>query len=67
MCIRDRYKTIANKMNIAEGTVRKDYVPKLLQLFKVTRRTQLVAEIARRGIVIPKPSSSSFDVNAQRF
>lgn len=59
------YKTIANKMGITESTVRQDYVPKLLQLFKVARRTQLVAEVARRSIIIPKPSS--FDMNAQRF
>ena len=57
VCQGDLYKIIANKMCIAEGTVRKDYVPKLLRLFKVTRRTQLIAEVARRGIVIPKPQS----------
>lgn len=46
---------IANRLCLAESTVRKDYVSNLLKLFKVKSRTQLLIEIARQGIVIPKP------------
>jgi two-component system, NarL family, nitrate/nitrite response regulator NarL len=46
---------IANKLCLAENTVRKDYVSSLLKLFEVKSRTQLLVEIARQGIVIPKP------------
>jgi two-component system nitrate/nitrite response regulator NarL len=49
-------KAIANRMGIEEATVRKDYVPKLFKLFRVTRRTELLVEISRRGISIPTPS-----------
>jgi two-component system nitrate/nitrite response regulator NarL len=49
-------KAIANRMGIEESTVRKDYVPKLFRLFRVTRRTELLVEISRRGISIPTPS-----------
>ena|ERR1017187_66863 len=49
-------KAIANRMGIEETTVRKDYVPKLFRLFRVTRRTELLVEISRRGISIPTPS-----------
>ena len=48
-------KTIASKMGIDEGTVRKDYIPKLFRTFRVARRTELLVEISRRGIRIPKP------------
>jgi two-component system, NarL family, nitrate/nitrite response regulator NarL len=48
-------KTIADRMGISEGTVRKDYVSRLLRTFKVARRTQLLIEVSRRGITIPKP------------
>ncbi|MBR1147505.1 response regulator transcription factor [Bradyrhizobium sp. AUGA SZCCT0431] len=48
-------KTIARRMGIEEGTIRKDYVPKLFRAFKVLRRTELVVEVARRGLVIPRP------------
>jgi two-component system, NarL family, nitrate/nitrite response regulator NarL len=48
-------KTIANKMGIEEGTIRKDYVPKLFRKFRVARRTELLVEISRRSIIIPKP------------
>jgi two-component system nitrate/nitrite response regulator NarL len=48
-------KMIANKMGIEEATVRKDYVSKLLETFGVARRTELIVEISRRGIIIPKP------------
>ena len=46
---------IANRMRIEEATVRKDYVPKLFKLFRVTRRTELLVEISRRGLSIPAP------------
>lgn len=46
-------KSIAKKMNIEEGTIRKDYVPKLFRIFKVTRRTELLIEVSRRGIKLP--------------
>jgi two-component system nitrate/nitrite response regulator NarL len=49
-------KAIANRMGIEEATVRKDYVPKLFKLFRVTRRTELLVEISRRGLSIPTPS-----------
>ena len=49
-------KAIATRMGIEETTVRKDYVPKLFRLFRVTRRTELLVEISRRGISIPTPS-----------
>ena len=48
-------KAIANRMGIEEATVRKDYVPKLFKLFRVTRRTELLVEISRRGLSIPTP------------
>jgi two-component system nitrate/nitrite response regulator NarL len=54
-------KTIANKMGIEEATVRKDYVSKLLERFGVARRTELIVEISRRGVVVPKP-----DINPER-
>jgi two-component system nitrate/nitrite response regulator NarL len=49
-------KSIARNMGIEEGTVRKDYLPRLFRLFKVARRTELLVEVARRGIVIPQPA-----------
>ena len=49
-------KSIARNMGIEEGTVRKDYLPRLFRLFKVARRTELLVEVARRGIVIPAPA-----------
>lgn len=52
-------KTIADRMGISEGTVRKDYVSKLLRIFKVARRTQLLIEVSRRGITIPKPTTNA--------
>jgi two-component system nitrate/nitrite response regulator NarL len=48
-------KSIANKMGIEEATVRKDYVSRLLEIFGVARRTELIVEISRRGIKIPRP------------
>jgi two-component system nitrate/nitrite response regulator NarL len=50
-------KSIATKMGIEEQTVRKDYVPKLFRLFQVARRTELLIEVSRRGIVIPTPEA----------
>ncbi len=46
-------KLIARKMKIEEGTVRKDYLPRLFRSFNVVRRTELIIEISRRGIIIP--------------
>lgn len=46
-------KTIASKMRVEEGTIRKDYVPKLFRIFQVTRRTELLVEVARRGVIVP--------------
>jgi two-component system nitrate/nitrite response regulator NarL len=48
-------KAIARHMDIEEGTVRKDYLPKLFRIFKVVRRTELLIEVSRRGIVVPPP------------
>jgi two-component system nitrate/nitrite response regulator NarL len=55
----DLYKTIAARMQIKETTVRKDYVTKLLRFFKVSRRAQLMVELARRKISISRPVSAS--------
>ncbi|HYJ29044.1 MAG TPA: response regulator transcription factor [Allosphingosinicella sp.] len=49
-------KSIARNMGIEEGTVRKDYLPRLFRQFKVVRRTELLIEVSRRGIVIPPPT-----------
>jgi two-component system nitrate/nitrite response regulator NarL len=48
-------KSIARHMGIEEGTVRKDYLPKLFRIFKVVRRTELLIEVSRRGIAVPMP------------
>jgi two-component system nitrate/nitrite response regulator NarL len=55
LCQGDVNKTIAKRMQLAEGTV-KDYVSLLLKQFKVKNRTQLLVEIARLGVVVPKPT-----------
>ncbi|HEX8957979.1 MAG TPA: response regulator transcription factor [Burkholderiaceae bacterium] len=47
-------KAIARKMDVEEGTIRKDYVPKLFKIFRVARRTELLIEVARRGIKLPR-------------
>lgn len=47
-------KSIANKMNIEEGTIRKDYVPKLFRIFKVARRIELLIEVSRLGLQFPR-------------
>ena len=52
-------KSIARNMGIEEGTVRKDYLPRLFRLFKVARRTELLVEMSRRGIVIPPPAGAA--------
>jgi two-component system nitrate/nitrite response regulator NarL len=57
-------KTIAHKMGIAESTVRQDYMTTLFRFFGVARRTQLMVEISRRGIVIPPPSSPSLTMGS---
>lgn len=46
-------KAIASKMQVEEGTIRKDYVPKLFRIFQVTRRTELLVEVSRRGVIVP--------------
>jgi two-component system nitrate/nitrite response regulator NarL len=51
-------KSIARHMGIEAGTVQKDYMPKLFRIFKVVRRTELMVEVARRGMTIPAPQSS---------
>ena len=48
-------KSIARHMDIEEGTVRKDYLPRLFRIFKVVRRTELMIEVSRRGILVPPP------------
>ncbi|WP_284614570.1 response regulator [Aquabacterium humicola] len=50
-------KSIADRMGIAEGTVRKDYVTAIYQCFGVRRRTELIIEISRRGIVVAAPGA----------
>ncbi|HEX9931961.1 MAG TPA: response regulator transcription factor [Allosphingosinicella sp.] len=52
-------KSIARNMGIEEGTVRKDYLPRLFRQFKVARRTELLIEVSRRGIVIPPPAAAA--------
>jgi DNA-binding NarL/FixJ family response regulator len=44
-------KSIARRLEIAEATAR-GYVSDLLAAFRVTNRTQLVLEVARRGLVL---------------
>lgn len=46
-------KGIARKMGLTENTV-KEYTGDLLEKFGVRRRTELIVEMARRGIVIPR-------------
>jgi two-component system nitrate/nitrite response regulator NarL len=50
-------KTIAQRMGVEEGTIRRDYVPRLFRAFKVARRTELLVEVSRRGVVVPKPAA----------
>ena len=50
-------KSIARRMNIAETTAR-GYVSDLLAAFRVANRTQLVLEVARRGINTSEPLKS---------
>lgn len=49
-------KGIARQMGISEGTVRKTYVSELLRHFKVTRRTELIIEVSRLGLRVPRPA-----------
>jgi two-component system, NarL family, nitrate/nitrite response regulator NarL len=46
-------KAIARKMGLTENTV-KEYIGELLERFGVRRRTELIVEMARRGLVIPR-------------
>jgi two-component system nitrate/nitrite response regulator NarL len=41
-------------MNVEERTIRKDYIPKLFKIFKVVRRMELLIEVSRLGITLPK-------------
>lgn len=52
-------KAIARRMGIEEATVRKSYVTELLRVFGVSRRTELMAEIGRRGLQIPPPQAQA--------
>ena len=45
-------KGIAHRLGISEGTVRKSYVSELFRLFGVARRTELIIEMARRGLTL---------------
>lgn len=54
-------KVIARKMGVAEDTVRKDYNPSLFRLFGVARRTELILEVSRRNLIVPKPDSGHVD------
>lgn len=49
-------KAIARLMNVTEGTI-KEYTGASLKEFGVDRRTGLIVEIARRGILIPRTSA----------
>lgn len=49
-------KLVARKMGISDETVRKDYVGKLLQKFRVTTRAELIVEVSRRGLAIQLPT-----------
>ena len=53
-------KSIARKLNIAETTAR-GYVSDLLASFRVTNRTQLVLEVARRGLVLDAGTAGRTD------
>jgi two-component system nitrate/nitrite response regulator NarL len=46
-------KGIARKMSLSEHTV-KEYSSDLLEKFHVRKRTELIVEMARRGIVMPR-------------
>lgn len=48
-------KSIASRMNISEGTVRKSYVSELLSFFGVSRRTELIIEVSRRRLKLTPP------------
>lgn len=47
-------KGIARKMSLSEHTV-KEYSSDLLEKFHVSKRTELIVEMARRGIVMSRP------------
>ena len=51
-------KGIALKLGISENTVRKDHMQTVLRAFRVSRRTEVIVEVARRGIVVPAPGSA---------
>jgi DNA-binding NarL/FixJ family response regulator len=51
-------KSIARRLDIAETTAR-GYVSELLAAFRVTNRTQLVLDVAKRGLVLGNTFSPS--------
>lgn len=50
------YKTVARALGIEEATVRQDHMPKLFRAFGVSKKDALLAELARRSLVIPPPA-----------
>jgi two-component system, NarL family, nitrate/nitrite response regulator NarL len=52
-------KLIARKIGVSEETVRKYYNPCLFRLFGVVRRTELILEVSRRNLIVPKPDPSA--------
>ncbi len=51
-------KSIARRLDIAETTAR-GYVSELLAAFRVTNRTQLVLDVAKRGLLLGAPATPS--------
>ena len=51
-------KSIARRLDIAETTAR-GYVSELLAAFRVTNRTQLVLDVAKRGLLLGAPTTPS--------
>ena len=49
-------KAIARLMDVTEGTI-KEYTGALLKEFGVDRRTGLIVEMARRGLVVPRANA----------
>ena len=46
---------IAHKMGVAESTIANEYNSKLFKQFHVANRASLIVEVARRGIIPPRP------------
>ena len=51
-------KSIARRLDIAETTAR-GYVSELLAAFRVTNRTQLVLDVAKRGLLLGAQTTPS--------